>query len=108
MTWKKGQSGNPNGRAKDKLWADAIRIAVNEAYKGGDRQKLRVLADKLVDKALEGEIAAMKEIGDRLDGKPAQSVDVSSEQSHRYVVRMPEVCETAEEWQKQYAPKAVQ
>ena len=77
MTWKKGQSGNPNGRAKDKLWADAIRIAVNEAYEVGDKKKLRVLADKLVDKALEGEIAAMKEIGDRLDGKPAQSVDVT-------------------------------
>ena len=104
MTWKKGQSGNPNGRAKDKTWADAIRIAVNEAYEGGDRKKLRVLAEKLVDKALEGEIAAMKEIGDRLDGKAAQSVDVSSEQSHRSVVRMPEVCETTEEWQRQYSP----
>ena len=81
MTWKKGQSGNPNGRAKDKLWADAIRIAVNEAYEGGDRKKLRVLADKLVDKAIEGEIAAMKEIGDRLDGKAAQSGDVTHHKS---------------------------
>ncbi len=60
MTWKKGQSGNPNGRAKDKVWGDAIRIAVNEAYEGGDRKKLRVLADKLVDKALEGDMTAMK------------------------------------------------
>jgi hypothetical protein len=81
MTWKKGQSGNPKGRAKDKSWADAIRIAVNEAYEGGDRKKLRVLADRLVDKALEGEIAAMKEIGDRLDGKAAQSVDVTHHKS---------------------------
>jgi hypothetical protein len=81
MTWKKGQSGNPNGRAKDKLWADAIRIAVNEAYEDGDKKKLRVLADRLVDKALEGEISAMKEIGDRLDGKAAQSVDVTHHKS---------------------------
>ena len=91
------------GKGQDKLWADAIRIAVNEAYEGGDRKKLRVLADRLVDKALEGEIAAMKEIGDRLDGKAAQSVEMSGETSHRYAL-MPDEALTAEEWQKQYAP----
>ena len=69
MTWKKGQSGNPKGRAKDKNWGDAIRIAVNEAYEDGDKKKLRVLADKLVDKALGGDIAALREIGDRLGRK---------------------------------------
>ena len=104
MTWKKGQSGNPNGRAKDKLWADAIRIAVNEAYEGGDRKKLRVLADKLVDKAIEGEIAAMKEIGDRLDGKAAQSVEVSGDAVTCYAI-LPEVIEDAVEWHKKYAPQ---
>ena len=105
MTFVKGQSGNPGGRAREKTWADAIRIAVNEAYEDGDKKKLRVLADKLVDKALQGEIAAMKEIGDRLDGKAAQSVAVSGDAATSYVVHMPEVCKTAEEWQKQYAPK---
>ena len=104
MPFVKGQSGNPGGRAKEKSWADAIRIAVNEAYEGGDRKKLRVLADRLVDKALEGEIAAMKEIGDRLDGKAAQSVEMSGEVAPSYVVRLPEVIEDSDEWQKKYAP----
>ena len=104
MTWKKGQSGNPYGRAKDKVWGDAIRIAVYEAYEGGDRKKLRVLADRLVDKALEGDITAMKEIGDRLDGKAAQSVEMSGAVETSYVAQMPEVIEDADEWQKKYAP----
>ena len=34
------------------------------------------MALRLVTKALEGDVAALKEIGDRLDGKPAQAVDV--------------------------------
>ena len=56
--------------------------AVHElrAAEGDDKlQKvhvLRLLARKLVNKALEGDVAALKEIGDRLDGKPAQAVDV--------------------------------
>jgi hypothetical protein len=37
---------------------------------------LRLLARKLVDRAMEGDVTAMKEIGDRLDGRPAQAVGV--------------------------------
>jgi hypothetical protein len=36
---------------------------------------LRRIAAKLVEKAEEGELAAIREIADRLDGKPAQLVD---------------------------------
>ncbi len=31
---------------------------------------------KLIERAHEGDITAMKEIGDRLDGRPAQSVEL--------------------------------
>ena len=34
---------------------------------------------KLVTRALEGDVAAMKEISDRLDGKPSQGVDLGVE-----------------------------
>ena len=37
-----------------------------------------MLADRLVDKALDGEIAAMKEIGDRLDGNPMGNIFTGS------------------------------
>ncbi len=66
------------GAKSDKEWRDAIRLAVNEVRKGPDGSKakkvLRQLARKLVDRALDGDIAALKEIGDRLDGKPVQAL----------------------------------
>ena len=52
------------------MWANAIRRAVTQA----DGEKLRELADKLVARAAEGDVAALRELGDRLDGKPAQTV----------------------------------
>ena len=39
-----------------------------------DPQWLDKLADKCVELAIAGEGWAMKEIGDRLDGKPAQAI----------------------------------
>ena len=36
---------------------------------------LRRIAAKLIERAEEGELAAIREIGDRLDGKPAQVID---------------------------------
>ncbi len=52
-------------------------VAVKRQTTGGKKtKKLAMLADKLVERALEGDITAMKEIGDRLDGKPAQAVEL--------------------------------
>ena len=69
---------NPGGgKGQDKVWSDAIRIAVNEAYEDGDRKKLRALAEKLVAKALDGDMAAIREIGDRLDGKSPQYAEIA-------------------------------
>lgn len=73
MAFEKGQSGNPGGRPKEKAFADAVRVAVNREADDG-RKKLMLLADKLVDFALAGEGWAMQQIGDRLDGKPAQAI----------------------------------
>jgi hypothetical protein len=56
--------------SKQKLWEDSIRRAVL----ADDGKRLRAIAEKLLDLAAEGDIAAMKEIGDRLDGKAVQGV----------------------------------
>lgn len=61
--------GNQNAK-KNKLWADAL----NRALLAEDGKKLRALADKLIARAEEGDVTALKEIGDRLDGKPAQAI----------------------------------
>ncbi len=50
-----------------------LRVALKEAHEqGGDR--LRAVADALVTKAMSGDVAAIREIGDRLDGKAAQQL----------------------------------
>ena len=68
---------NPPGRKSDKIWRDAIMLAVNEVREGNGpkaQKALRLIARRVVDKALEGDMTAAKEIGDRLDGKPVQGV----------------------------------
>lgn len=62
--------GNTNSSKNNRLWADTIRRAVVQS----DAERLRRIAEALLNKAEEGDIAAIKEIGDRLDGKPTQVV----------------------------------
>jgi hypothetical protein len=65
----------PAGGAKpDKLWRDALTLAIKRAGDDDPRPYIARIAAKCVEKALEGDMQAIKEIGDRLDGKPAQSI----------------------------------
>ncbi len=64
----------PVGAKSDKIWRNAIMRAVKRRDSGEDPQALEKLADKVVTEGLDGNMAALKEIGDRLDGRPAQSV----------------------------------
>ena len=70
--FKPGQSGNPNGRPKSKPFADALRAALKAA--GDDSKTLETVAQALVTKANTGDVAAIKEIADRLDGKVPQGL----------------------------------
>jgi hypothetical protein len=58
-----------NNAIKNKLWSDTLRRAI--AQDSGDR--VRQAAERLLDEAAKGEQWAIKELADRLDGKPAQS-----------------------------------
>jgi hypothetical protein len=65
--------GNKNA-TKTKHWAAAIERAL-EKRGGGDRvAALNDLAEKLLVKCDEMDMSALKELGDRLDGKPAQAI----------------------------------
>lgn len=50
-----------------------LRVAINEASARGGT-KLREVADALVTKAIAGDVQAIKEIADRLDGKVPQGL----------------------------------
>ena len=77
MTWKPGQSGNPKGRKVEKLFADALRMALSEEDQATGKRKLRMIAEKMVAEAVRGEAWAITAVADRLDGKPGQSIDVT-------------------------------
>ena len=57
----------------EKTFANMLRIALKEAHAaGGDR--LRAVADALVEKAMSGDVPAIREIADRMDGKVPQAL----------------------------------
>ena len=70
--------GNNNaGRGKE--WRDALTYALenyeSSAVERG--QALRGIANKVIETALTGDMVAVREIGDRMDGKAVQSTEVS-------------------------------
>ena len=67
MALRGGQPGN-NNAGKAKIWSDAIRRAVLQG------KKLDSLANAIITAAEGGDIAALKEIGDRLEGKVTQTI----------------------------------
>lgn len=74
MAYAKGQSGNPGGRPKEqKQFRDALNMAIKRT--DGDKTKLALMAEALVDKAVGGDVTAIREVADRLDGKPLQTAE---------------------------------
>lgn len=62
----------------EKTFANMLRVAISEAHgEGGTR--LRAVADALVEKAMGGDVPAIKEVADRLDGKAMQAIEHSGE-----------------------------
>jgi hypothetical protein len=73
--------GRPAGSTnKDKPFRDALKmeaaLAESEQESPAPKGSLRWIARQLLIRAGE-ETAAAKEVGDRLDGKPAQAVEMS-------------------------------
>jgi hypothetical protein len=64
--------GNTNSK-KGKLFHGELQKALVQE----DRLKLRQIANKLVEKAIDGEPWAVKEIMDRVDGKAIQATEIS-------------------------------
>lgn len=91
--------GNTNGCKANRVWSDAIRMAIARREKSGKPGALRDLADTIIDKALEGDMTAIKELGDRIDGKAVQSI-VGPDNGPIQVVDPTRPQLTKEEWLK--------
>ena len=64
-----GKAGRPPSR---KCLSDALRLALEAKQPGTDERKVRVIAEKLVDKAINGDLEAIKIVFDRVEGKAPQ------------------------------------
>ena len=65
--------GRPIGSLnRQKPFADALRM---EICAGSDPRHLRAIARKLIEMAEGGDLQAIKEVGDRLDGRCAQVIE---------------------------------
>lgn len=77
--WPKGVSGNPGGRPKKQPITEAY-LAVAGRGVPGNRRGLtyaQVAAERQFRAALKGSTLAIREIADRIEGKPRQSIDMT-------------------------------
>lgn len=64
--------GRPIGSVnRQKPFANALKVAL---LSGGGR-RLRAIADRLCEKAEQGDLEAIKQVADRLDGRPPQAIE---------------------------------
>jgi hypothetical protein len=65
--------GNKHSSKENRIWGNIIRkLAIQEDYK-----RLHAMAEKLYEKAAEGDLGAIKEVGDRLDGKAIATTELT-------------------------------
>ena len=76
--------GNKNSIKSNRLWAETIRRAVVQ----DDSQRLRQIAEALLIKASEGDMTAIKELGDRLDGKALQENKVTGDSDEPVIIKI--------------------
>lgn len=68
-----GRSGPPknvNSSKPNRLWGDTIHRVITQE----NSKKLRAAAEALVDRAISGDTSALRELGDRIDGKVPQGI----------------------------------
>lgn len=68
--------------ANARRWRAAIDKALENRCRSDGQKALVKIAEQLLIKAEEGDITAIKEVGDRMDGRPQQTHDVTANITH--------------------------
>jgi hypothetical protein len=88
----------PRGQQRDKPYREALRMELAAA--GDNMKKLREIARAHIARCEAGDMQAIKDLADRLDGRPAQMVEDSRSDSDpitKIVHEIVHVTETPEE-----------
>lgn len=77
--WKPGQTGNPDGRPRTRIFTDMMREVLKDkiATDPQKRTKLRLMCEAMVNEAIKGNARAFKESRDTVDGRPVQALELS-------------------------------
>jgi len=78
--------GNHNA-VKGKRWQAAINKALDNRCKSDGQKALVALAEKLLASAENSEGWAIKELGDRMDGRPPQALIHQGDEDNPVVIR---------------------
>lgn len=82
-------AGNANSGRREKPFLEALRMELLAA--GSDHRALRSIARQLIAKAEEGDMQAIKEFADRMDGKVAQALIGGDEDDAPIAIQMVEL-----------------
>jgi hypothetical protein len=75
--FQKGESGNPSGRPKLTRLTDALRQQLAETSPDAPESTVaETIARALIREAVSGNVQAIRELGDRTEGKPKQTIDL--------------------------------
>ena len=66
---------HPRGQQRDKIYREALRLELADMSEGVGLKKLREIARAHIEKAATGDMQAIKELRDTLDGRPVQQLD---------------------------------
>jgi hypothetical protein len=77
--WKPGQSGNPGGRPKKRPVSEELASLLGE----NDGAASKALAKVLLREALKGDIAFVRELLNRIEGKVPDKVEVKENEARR-------------------------
>jgi hypothetical protein len=94
MTFIKGKSGNPGGRPKRSwTWAGELEKALAEQAKDNNGKSLgdfkTLVAKSVVSQAIRGNVLAIKEIMNRMDGMPSQDITSEGERITGPIIYIP-------------------
>jgi hypothetical protein len=85
--FKPGQSGNPNGRPKALLPSEELRARLKEKFPDrDDATYCRMMIEAFVDLAVAGNVVAVREIFDRIEGRPKQQIDLTIDERKQMIV----------------------
>jgi len=83
-SWKPGESGNPNGRP---LKGYSITETIKAMLKAKPEIK-QALGNKILSKALQGDVTAIKMLWQYMDGMPAQTMKLEGDKEEPILIKL--------------------